>query len=149
MFDLPAVAGVFMLVIAAMIVAVPTMLVRSMVVDRRRRRDWLPGTAVLRRVRTETRGSSDHRRTVLVGSYEYRDPMGTPRQGEGELGDQGLAVDGSEQTVDILIDPLDHARSQVLTRTGNGQLGCGLALWLLFAGVGVAMAVVAVTVLAA
>jgi hypothetical protein len=149
MFDLPAIAGVFMLLVAAMFVAVPSMLVRSMLVDRRRRRDWLPGTAVVRRVRTETRGSSDTRRTVLVGSYDYRDPMGAPRQGEGDLGDQGLAVDGSEQTIDILIDPLDHGRSQVLKRTGNGSLGCALVVGLVVAGVGVVLAVVAVTVLAA
>ena len=149
MSDLPAFAGVFMLLVAAMFVAVPSMLVRSMLVDRRRRRDWLPGTAVVKRVRTETRGSSDTRRTVLVGSYEYRDPMGATQQGEGDVGDQGLAVDGSEQAIDILIDPLDHTRSQVLTRTRNGILGCALVIGVVFAGIGVVLAVVAVTVLVA
>lgn len=149
MDDMPTGAAVVALAIAAVFIAMPAMLVRSMLVDRRRRRDWVPGTAVVRRVRTETRGSEDTRRTILVGSYEYRDPMGAVHQGEGDIGDQGLAVDGSEQTIDILIDPLDHARSQVLTRTGKGSLPCGVLVALLFAGIGVVVAVVAITALTA
>lgn len=149
MDDVPAIFPAVALVIATVFVALPVMLVRSLLVDRRRRRDWLPGTAVVRRVRTETRGTSDTRRTVLVGSYEYRDPMGAVHEGEGDIGDQGLAVDGSEQTIDILIDPLDHARSQVLTRAGDGSLPCGVLVALLFAGIGVVVAVVAISALTA
>ena len=145
MSEVPAVFSVTLVLMGLVFVGLPFLLLRGMLVDRRRRRTWEPSTAVVRRVRTEHRGSGDTRRTVLVGTYEYRDRAGATHSGEGDLGDQGLAVDGSEQTIDILVDPLDGSRSQVLHRTGRGSLGCGVVVALFFGAFGVVMLVVGST----
>ena len=141
MSEVPAFFSAVLVLMGLVFVALPVVLLRGMLVDRTRRRTWEPATAVVRRVRTENRGSGDTRRTVLVGTYEYRDRAGATHSGKGDLGRQGVAVDGSEQTIDILVDPLDGSRSQVLHRTGAGSLGCGVVVALFFGAIGVVMLV--------
>ena len=145
MSEVPAFFSAVLMVVGVFFVALPLVLLRGMLADRRRRRTWHPATAVVRRVRTENRGSGDSRRTVLVGTYEYRDRAGATHTGEGDLGDQGLAVDGSEQSIDILVDPVDGSRSQVLHRTGAGSLGCGVVVALFFGAFGLVMLVAGFT----
>lgn len=145
--DTPTLFLVAVLFIGAVFVVLPVTLVRGLLVQRRRHREWLPATATVTRVRTETRGTDDSRRTVLVATYTYRDPAGATQQGEGDLGRQGLAVGNQEQTVEILVDPLDGSRSQVRDPASAGSMGCGLAVSLLFGAMGLLMVVLALTAL--
>lgn len=145
MFDAPVLFGAIALVVALAFVALPVVVIGQALRTRRRARTWTPTTALVRRVRTETRGGADDTRTVLVGTYEYRDSMGTTRTGEGDLGRLGVAVDGSEQHVPVLVDPLDGSRSMIDPRASGATAGFGCAAAILVVFLVIALVVLAVT----
>jgi hypothetical protein len=134
--------------IALAFIALPVALIANIVVARNRQRSWTPATAKVTRVHMESRGTDDSRRSVMIGTYEYFDRNEQVHTGSGDLGRQGVAVDGSPQVVDILVDPLDPTRSQIAPTAGSGNPACGVVVAVLFGAIGVVALMVAIALLA-
>ncbi|HXH77067.1 DUF3592 domain-containing protein [Nocardioides sp.] len=118
----------FLLIIFGLVlIAVAASQVRSMMRSSERQKTWFRTTAKVLRVHTESRRSGDDSLvTILVGTYEYYDRNEQVRTGSGDLGSQGVAVDGSSQVIDILVDPSDPTQSQILRPTSTGGLVGGV-----------------------